>query len=84
MTFDDLTFVPSTYGNGIHAMVIFNNGYGASVIKTDKSYGSKDGLYELAVIYNNDICYDTPITDDVLGYLTEGEVTDLLQKIEAL
>ncbi|NBW77279.1 MAG: hypothetical protein EBR34_16025 [Sphingomonadaceae bacterium] len=65
-------------------MVIFNNGYGASVIKTDRSYGGKDGLYELAVIYNNDICYDTPITDDVLGYLTEGEVTDLLQKIEAL
>jgi len=84
MTFDDLTFVPSTYSNGIHAMVTFNNGYGASVIKTDRSYGGKDGLYELAVLFDGLISYDTPITDDVLGHLTEGEVTELLQKIEAL
>jgi len=84
MTFDDLTFVPSIYNDGIHAIITFNNGYGASIIKSDRSYGGKDGLYELAVTYNGDICYDTDITNDVLGYLTEGDVTELLQKIKAL
>lgn len=31
-----------------------------------------------------DLCYDTPITDDVIGYLTDQEVDELLNKIKAL
>jgi len=84
MTFNDLTFVPSTYADGVHAIVTFDNGYGASVVKTDRSYGGKEGLYELAVLFDGLISYDTPITNDVIGFLTEDEVTELLQKIEDL
>jgi hypothetical protein len=84
MTFNDLTFVPSTYADGVHAMVTFDNGYGASIVKTDRSYGGKEGLYELAVLFDGLISYDTPITNDVIGFLTEDEVTELLQKIEDL
>jgi hypothetical protein len=84
MTFNDLTFLPSTYADGVHAMVTFDNGYGASVVKTDRSYGGKEGLYELAVLFDGLISYDTPITNDVMGFLTEDEVTELLQKIENL
>jgi hypothetical protein len=84
MTFNDLTFLPSTYSDGVHAIVTFDNGYGASIVKTDRSYGGKDGLYELAVLFDGLISYDTPITDDVIGYLTEDGVTELLQKIEDL
>ena len=84
MTFNDLTFVPSTYADGVHAIVTFDNGYGASIVKTDRSYGGKEGLYELAVLFDGLISYDTPITNDVIGFLTEDEVTELLQKIEAL
>jgi hypothetical protein len=84
MTFNDLTFLPSTYGDGIHSIVTFDNGYGASIIKTDRSYGGKDGLYELAVLFDGLISYDTPITNDVIGFLTEDGVIELLQKIEAL
>ena len=84
MTFNDLTFLPSTYADGVHAMVTFNNGYGASIVKTDRSYGGKDGLYELAVLFDGLISYDTPITNNVIGSLTEDRVTELLQKIEAL
>jgi hypothetical protein len=84
MTFNDLTFVPSTYADGVHSIVYFNNGYGASIVKTDRSYGGKEGLYELAVLFDGLISYDTPITNDVIGFLTEDEVTELLQKIEAL
>jgi hypothetical protein len=84
MTFNDLTFLPSTYADGVHAMVTFDNGYGASIVKTDRSYGGKEGLYELAVLSDGLISYDTPITNDVIGFLTEDEVTELLQKIEDL
>ena len=84
MTFNDLTFLPSTYADGVHAMVTFDNGYGASIVKTDRSYGGEEGLYELAVLFDGLISYDTPITNDVIGFLTEDEVTELLQKIEAL
>ena len=89
MTFQDLKFIQNQSNNGIQAIVKFENNYGASVIKSDYSYGGKQGLYELAVIkYDErglwDICYDTPITDDVLGFLTEDNVTDYLIQIEQL
>lgn len=61
----------------------FANGYGASVI--DDGYGANQGLYELAVLGpNGGIDYDTPITDDVLGFLSPDEVGEALAKIEAL
>lgn len=45
---------------------------------TCHSYGGDEGLWEVALIGpTGDICYDTPVTDDVLGYLTDDEVLDL-------
>ena len=61
----------------------FPNGFGASVI--DDGYGAQGGLYELAVLGpDGKITYDTPLTNDVLGYLTDGEVGEALDQIEAL
>ena len=61
----------------------FDNGYGASVI--NDGYGAEDGLYELAVLGpQGGLTYETPITDDVLGWLTEAEVAETLDKIAAL
>ncbi len=62
----------------------FDNGYGASVVCNLGSYGASDGLFELAVLKNGEICYDTPITSDVLGWLNFDEVATLLKKIKAL
>tara|TARA_R100001480_G_scaffold98349_1_gene102779 strand:- start:513 stop:827 length:315 start_codon:yes stop_codon:yes gene_type:complete len=63
----------------------FNNGYGASVIKADYSYGGSDGLWELAVLnIDGTITYETPITSDVLGYLTDDKVKEILNKIKNL
>ena len=89
MTFEDLKFNPTQINSGIQAIVKFENNYGASVVKHRFSYGGAHELYELAVIeYDEsgdwDICYDTPITNDVLGYLTEDNVTDYLTQIEQL
>lgn len=83
MKFDDLEFTPSSAG-GVRAVAQFPNGYRASVVRGDFTYGGDRGFYELAVMDDRGICYDTPITDDVLGYLTPDDVTRLLADIEAL
>ena len=84
--FKDLNFNPHPNNmGGVQAIERFENGYGASIVKTPYSYGGKDGLYELAVFGNDGhITYDTPITNDVLGYLSEQDVTEILIKIQQL
>lgn len=85
-TFSDLEFkdMPDSY-QGIQATIKFDNGYGASIVRHNFSYGHEDGLYELAVLDSRDrLTYDTPVTDDVLGYLSEDEVTDALKQIQEL
>jgi len=76
---------------GIQKLFRFPNGYGASVVKFPGSYGYGTGRWELAVIkYSGDgdegytLTYDTPVTDDVIGCLSEQEVDGLLAQIEAL
>jgi hypothetical protein len=88
MKFSDLDFQPHSIGTGVQAIQFFDNGYGVSVVKFYGSYGYEQGLYELAVLKGVDedyqICYDTPITDDVLGYQTPEEIEQLLEKVESL
>lgn len=62
----------------------FENGYGASVLRSSYSFGGDRGLFELAVLKDGDICYSTPITSDVVGYLTADEVAEYLSRIEKL
>jgi hypothetical protein len=60
----------------------FENGYGVSVIS--HGYGGDVGLKELAVLHGGRICYDTPITDDVMGHLTGAEVLDIIEQVKQL
>ena len=83
-TFNDLDFQSMQFGIGVIARINFDNGYGASVVKSMYSYGGNQDLYELAIIKDDAICYDTPITDDVIGYLTEDDVTKYLGQIQEL
>ncbi len=85
-TFKDLQFNPHPNKmGGVQAIERFDNGYGASVVCTPYTYGGDRGLYELAVFgKNGHITYDTPLTDDVLGYLKEEEVTKIMQQIQLL
>lgn len=67
-----------------HKRITFPNGYTASVVSHKDSYGGGEGLFEIAVMVGGEIVYDTPVTDDVLGWLTPDDVTRVLKEIEAL
>lgn len=67
----------------------FGNNYGASVIKRYGSYGYKRDEFELAILYfdkngESFITYNTPIADNVLGYLKNDEVLEVLEQIKNL
>lgn len=78
--------------DGIQYLFKFDNGYGGSVIKNYGSYGSDEDLWELAVVKYIDpdnvdqfvLVYDTDITNDVEGYLTDEDVVNLLSQIRDL
>ena len=87
-TFKDLDFQPHPnmgHVGGVQALITFDNGYGASVVRSQYTYGGDKGLYELAVFgKDGHITYDTPITNDVIGYLRPEDVTDVMEKIQQL
>lgn len=61
-----------------------------SVVRFPGSYGFAEDLYEVAVIKVSDdedgfeLCYDTPITDDVLGHRDERDVEIIMEEVAAL
>lgn len=69
----------------------FPNGYGASVVRYQSlggfigSYGATENLWQLAVLdESGNICYNTPVTNEVLGWLTPEDVNAALSQIQAL
>ena len=87
-TFKDLEFIEmkDLFYNGVKCKIQFDNGYGASIVRHNYSYGGKEGLYELAVLdQDGKLHYDNLVANgDVRGYLTPDEVTDLLKQIQEL
>lgn len=71
-------------GSKVQHIYTFANGYSASVIQGPYSYGGPAGLWEIAVLRDGRLDYSTPITDDVLGRLTDSEVGEVLAAIAAL
>lgn len=90
MKFTELNFEPHPHykEDGVQAKHIFPNGYGVSVVRFPGSYGYQDDLYEVAIIQGTEedfeLCYDTPITDDVLGHLDEIDIENILEEVQAL
>lgn len=80
------------WSKGYMYRAAFANGYGISIVKHDGSYGREQNKWEIAVLKRGkendvkkyDLCYDTPITDDVIGFLTGPEVMDYAKQIAAL
>ena len=76
--------------NGVQKIYKFKNGYGASVVCHDGSYGGPykpdgDNLWEIAVLDSNEeITYHTPVTHDVIGHQTDEDVEKVLKEISEL
>ena len=87
-TFKDLEFEQlndSPYMVGKKSRMHFDNGFGVSVVSHTHSYGGRDGLYEVAVLDKDGLLtYETPVTSDVIGYLSEEDVTDVMKKVQEL
>jgi hypothetical protein len=85
MNYEEYLILSKPYQDGLLKRYMFNNGYGASVVSHSFSYGGNSGLFELAVLdKNGELTYDTSITNDVIGHLTQEEVYVLLGKIKNL
>lgn len=93
------TFISPTHKREVHdgkqRLYFFDNNYGASVVSHRFSYGGQDSKWELAVLkydgkgdradYTNwPLYYSTPITNDVIGNLSEYEVQSFLRQIKEL
>ena len=86
-TFKDLQFTKHPNYNGgftTHATMQFPNNYGVSVITGYGAYGSDEMPYEVAILYNKSLTYNTPITDDVIGYCDEKKVTEIMKTAQLL
>ena len=93
-TFKDLEFKPHKYGLGVQAVMDFENGYGVSVVRFKDALGPLIGTFgshtnnekewELAVLEGPSLTYSTPITDDVMGHLSEKQVTGVMKKVQKL
>jgi len=71
--------------NSYFGNITFANGFGASVVRHEFSYGNETGLYELAVLdESGHLCYTTGITDDVIGHLDKDGVERVLKSISEI
>lgn len=81
---DHVSLVYPEWKTAEGAHIEFDNRYGVSVITGHGSYTDEASPYELAVLYEGELCYNTHITQDVVGWLTEDKVTELMKQIQEL
>ena len=82
ITFDgdhETNFGRVAHLNGWQKIFKFPNGFGASIVNHDMSYG-----FELALLYDGNLVYHPKITMDVIGGLTPCRARNVLKKIAKL
>lgn len=78
------TFEWNSLFAGYQYTAYFENGYGIDIVKHNGSYGREDDMWKIAVMKDGECCYDTPITDDVIGWLTSEEVMHYATRVKML
>ena len=77
MDYTNLDFYP--HHNGFQAIANFPNGYGVSILP------EADGqTYEVAVLRNGSVCYDSGLTTDTFRYVTRDSARDVYFLVQAL
>ena len=82
-TFEDLKFKDESKWIK-SARMSFPNGYGISVVCGDLTTSDGVDTYEVGVLRNGQLYYDSPITNDVLVHQTASEVTEIMKRIQDL
>jgi len=91
-TFKDLKFENHSvataeierFNGAKQAIENFENGYGVSVLFGSCFYSNGIDTYEVAILFGESITYNTEITDDVMGYLSKDEVSEIMAKVQLL
>ena len=76
----------TVHDTGTQIVVRFPNGFGASIINHSFSYGTEIGVisFESLDIFDFELTYSTPVTNDVLGWQSTEDVIEVLNQISAL
>ena len=87
-TFKDLKFkkhhIAKICKGAKQATMNFENGFGVSVLIGSCFYSNGVDSYEVAVLKNGDLCYDSGLTEDVFGRLSAREVTKIMKQVQQL
>lgn len=99
LTFNNLAFTKHPNSafkdcEGIQAVLLFNNGYGVSVVTAKAGsglYGDiEENTFEIAAIRGTSLSWElvypenTSFKDDVCGYKTPEEITELMKELQDL
>jgi len=83
-TFADIPFKETKIPKGIQSVLKFGDDYELSIVKSDFSYGGKDGYYEIAVFKGDGQIEMPGITeegDTVKGWLSQNDVMGIVKKM---
>lgn len=84
MQFADIKFEPLY--DGVQAVIPIGP-YELSIVQHNMSYGGKMGLYEIAVMKDNEQVELRGVTepnDTIKGFLKEDDVMDIIEKMEGI
>lgn len=92
--FSDLVFEPhpitkvggpsSRWAPSVAAKLEFENGFGVSVIQGPLFYCHGASEYEVAILRNGLLCYDSGLTEDVIGHVSRDEVEAIMRNVARL
>lgn len=83
MTLEDLKLEFTDHMGISRASLELPNGYGISVVHGEYTY-SDENTFEVGILHNGKLCYDTPITNDVLGYQTPEDIVNIINQLEKM